>query len=64
MFEHFVAVIRRVLHEVGKSAFIETYDLLSNNQTISNGDDIHFSKQSLHVLGRRYFDSYRGLIAQ
>lgn len=57
-----VSVIRMVLHEVGNSGFIETYDLLSNNQTISNGDDIHFSRQSLHELGRRYFESYRGLI--
>ena len=38
--------------------FIEASDLLSNNEKISNGDVIHFCRESLHILGKRYFDAY------
>ena len=41
-----------------KYGFVETSDLLSNNQKLGNGDDIHFCRESLYVLGRRYFQEY------
>lgn len=41
-----------------KYGFVETTDLLSNNQKSSNGDDIHFCRESLYILGRRYFQEY------
>lgn len=53
-----IDVIRRVICEIGNAAFVETSDLPSNNQKIGNGDDIHFCRQSLHELGRRYFEAY------
>lgn len=40
-------------------AFVETGDLLSNNQQNGDGDTIHFSRQSLHELGRRYFQAFK-----
>ncbi len=42
--------------------FVETSDLLSNNQKIANGDGIHFCRESLHILGKRYFDAYKTII--
>lgn len=52
-----VNVIREIFSGE-KYGFVETSDLLSNNQKIANGDDIHFCRESLHILGRRYFEKY------
>lgn len=41
--------------------FVETSDLLSNNQKTGNGDVIHFCRESLHILGKRYFQAYANL---
>ena len=38
--------------------YVEAGDLQSNNEKTGNGDDIHFCRESLHILGRRYFQSY------
>ena len=53
-----VEKIKSVLNTIGNSAFIETSDLLSNNQKISNGDDIHFCRESVYELGKRYFNEF------
>ena len=47
-----------MVEENQPAAFIETSDLLSNNQQIGNGDPIHFSKDSLYKLGHRYFEAF------
>lgn len=52
-----VNVIREVFSGQ-KCGFVETSDLLSNNQKVQNGDDIHFCRESLYILGRRYFEKY------
>ena len=57
--EPIVEKIREVLREMGRSAFVETSDLLSNNQKNGNGDDIHFCREALYVLGRRYYDAFQ-----
>lgn len=41
--------------------FVETAGLLSNNQKTGNGDVIHFCKESLHILGEKYFDAYAAI---
>lgn len=56
-----ITAIRKVLAELGRGAFVETADLLSNDQKIKNGDDIHFCRQSQHILGRRYFEAFKNL---
>ncbi len=56
-----VAKIREAVAAMGNAAFVETADLRSNNQEIGNGDDIHFSRESLHVLGRRYFQAFSSI---
>ena len=52
-----VEKIKLVTEEMGGN-FVETSDLPSNDQKVANGDDIHFCRESLHVLGHRYFDAY------
>ena len=44
--------------------FIETADLSSNNQKTGNGDGIHFCRESLHILGKRYLDAYKEIISR
>lgn len=39
-------------------AFAESCGLLSNDQAIGNGDDIHYCREALMELGRRYFEKY------
>ena len=56
-----VETIKNVSNDIGNSAFVETKDLLSNNQMIGDGDNIHFCRQALQVLGRRYFEAFKNL---
>lgn len=44
--------------------FVETADLPSNNQKTGNGDVIHFCRESLHILGKRYFEAYKTIIGR
>ncbi len=53
------AIRETVLERNG--AFIDTSGLKSNNQQTGNGDDIHFSRESLRLLGNMYFDAYKQL---
>ena len=56
-----VAKIKETIAELGNGGFVETADLPSNNQKTGNGDNIHFCRESLHVLGRRYFSAWKQL---
>jgi len=53
-------VIRSVAAETG-GAYVETLDLRSNNQKTGDGDEIHFCREDLLVLGHRYFAAYQKL---
>ena len=55
-----VEKIKSVTASVG-GAFVETSDLLSNNEKTGNGDVIHFCRESLHILGKRYFEAYKNI---
>ena len=48
---------KKVIKELG-GAYVQTKDLQSNNQAINNGDKIHFSRKSLYILGKRYFNKF------
>ena len=61
--EPIVEKIKKVTAGEG-GIFVETSDLLSNNQATGNGDNIHFSRESLHILGARYFDAFDQIISQ
>ena len=58
-----VNVIKQVTQTVGNGAFIETSDLLSNDQANHNGDDIHFCRSALYELGKRYFAAFQTMKA-
>lgn len=53
--EPIVEKIQKVVKDIGNGAFVNTSDLLSNNEKIGNEDDIHFCRASLLTLGERYF---------
>lgn len=53
--------IKQVTKSVGMGAFVETSDLLSNDQANHNGDDIHFCRSALYELGKRYFEAFKAL---
>lgn len=60
--EPIVNAMKEVVKEIGYGDFIETSDLKSNNQTLSNGDNIHFCRSAQYVLGQRYFKAYKKIV--
>ncbi|MBR2988824.1 MAG: hypothetical protein IKC64_03775, partial [Clostridia bacterium] len=56
-----ITALRKLATDKG-GAFVETLDLPSNNQKNNDGDDIHFCRNSLHILGDRYFKAYESII--
>ncbi len=56
--------IRDVCALLPSADFAESDGLLSNDQATGNGDDIHFCRDSLMELGKRYFEKYRTLITK
>ncbi|MCL2751855.1 MAG: sialate O-acetylesterase [Firmicutes bacterium] len=53
-----IGAIRGVCRDIGRAVFVETEDLQSNNQDTGNGDIIHFSREALNRLGKRYFEAF------
>ena len=62
--EPIIEKIQKIINDIGNAAFVNTNDLLSNNEKIGNGDDIHFCRDSLLKLGERYFKEYIKLTDQ
>ena len=58
---HILAALQQVASEM-QGEYVEAGDLLSNNEKTGNGDDIHFCRESLHILGYRYFNAYQSII--
>ncbi len=57
-----VRAIRRVVEDMG-GAFVETADLPSNEQDkTEQPDQIHFSRRSLEILGKRYFKAFEKIL--
>ena len=55
-----MTAIRNVAQEVG-GAYVETADLRSNDQKVGDGDTIHFCREDLQELGRRYYAAFAEL---
>lgn len=53
---------KRVFAEIGNAEFVEAYGLKSNNQTVGNGDNIHFSREAIYEFGRKYYEKYLEII--
>lgn len=58
--DEIMAVIRTVAEELN-GIYVETLDLMSNNQKNGDGDEIHFCREALQKLGDRYFDAWKTL---
>lgn len=56
--ETVIAATKRVLNDVGNGAFADASDLKSNHEETGAIDYIHFSRNSLRILGGRYFGEY------
>ena len=54
--------IKDLCNEKGKADFVKASDLKSNDEVVGNGDTIHFSKESLRILGQRYFEAFKNII--
>ena len=53
---------KQVIKEIGFGEVALSDGLISNNQAIGNGDNIHFSAQSIFEFGRRYFNIYKEIV--
>lgn len=56
-----LTAIREVCTSFG-GEFVTTSDLPNNDQSVHNGDDLHFSREALWVLGERYYSAYKRII--
>lgn len=59
--EPILQALQQVASEM-QGQYVQAGDLLSNDEKNGDGDDIHFCRESLHILGRRYFQSYLKII--
>ena len=59
-----IAATQSVCKRLGSARFHSTEGLLSNNEKTSNGDDIHFCRESLHILGKRYYQSFVDILGE
>ena len=50
--------LEKVLFTFG-STVVSSKGLMSNNEKNGNGDDIHFCREALYLLGERYFAEYK-----
>ncbi|MBQ6980137.1 MAG: hypothetical protein IJQ07_05775 [Clostridia bacterium] len=55
---------RDVCLKIGDAAVVSSDGLLSNDQNIKNGDDIHFSVNSVYELGKRYYAQFVNLLEE
>ena len=50
-----------VCNKIGNAAFVRASDLPSNEEVLHNGDTDHFCKESILILGERYFEAFKSL---
>lgn len=54
-----VSAMRGAIEKLGNAALVSAEGLPTNNIALANGDTYHFSRNSLNLLGERYFDVYK-----
>lgn len=57
-----ITAMRKMCESVPAAAFVETDGLLSNAQKFGGTDNIHFCRDALNSLGRRYFAAFASLV--
>jgi len=55
--------MRESAEEAG-GRFLDVSDLKSNNQVLDNNDVIHFSRESQHIMGQRFFEAYLDVVKE
>lgn len=57
-----IRAIQRVCDKNGNTAFVsETQDLSTNADVTGSDDYVHFSRQSIDILGKRYYAAYKNM---
>jgi len=59
--EPIVSAMKGVCKDIGSAAFVETDGLTSNDEVLGNGDEIHFSREALYLMGGRYYDAFKSI---
>ena len=63
--EPVVKAIKDVCRDAGSAEFIETDGLKSNFQQLGfGGDNIHFSRQAIYELGKKYYAAYKKIVTK
>lgn len=52
---------KEVITEMENAAFVSSDSLLCNDEELHNGDLLHFSRRSMEILGKRYYESWKSL---
>ena len=50
-----------VCKKIGNATFVSAPDLPTNEEVLHNGDNDHYCKESILILGRRYFKAFASL---
>lgn len=61
--EPIVKATKDICNEIGYAEFVQTDDLLSNDQAVGNEDIIHFCRDSIYKLGVRYYNAYQKIVS-
>ena len=56
-----LTAMREVIAADGYGEVVSSKGLTSNNDVTGNGDTIHFSRDGVHSLGRRYLEAFKRL---
>jgi hypothetical protein len=59
--EPVLSALREFCQKDRHAEFVETTGLQSNDERIGGGDTIHFCREALYQLGRRYFEAYAAI---
>ena len=57
--EVIVSAMQRIVSDYKAVGLVNSSGLFTNNQQLGNGDKFHFSRNSLTLLGERYFDVFK-----
>lgn len=53
-----MSAMRSLSSDISKTALVNAEGLPTNNEALSNGDQYHFCRNSLNILGERYYSVY------
>ncbi|MBR2499069.1 MAG: hypothetical protein IKB67_05100 [Clostridia bacterium] len=57
-------IYKELVGQVKRYGFASAKGLLSNDQVVGRGGSIHFSKESINLLGKRYYNEYEKILKE